>query len=101
MALSHRGQRNNPRFTRPIKRKKNLLGNSFPKVIIFQPKPISKHVVAKRTEGDEENEEPNESSAQYVFVPHSSVLNDTYVRKDTMFLEVKVTQKVNFESISS
>lgn len=66
----------------------------------LQPRLISKHIVTKRLYGDEENEEPDENSSQYVFIPHSTLLKDRYIREDSVFIEMKVIPKVNFESTS-
>lgn len=54
--------------------------------------------MAKRLYGDEENEEPDENSSQYVFISHSSLLKERYIREDSLFIEMKVIQKVTFES---
>lgn len=67
---------------------------------MLQPRVISKHIVAKRLYGDEENEEPDENSSQYVFIPHSALLKERYIREDSLFVEMKVTPKVSFESTS-
>lgn len=66
--------------------------------MLFQPRLISKHIVAKRTCGDEENEEPQETSSQYIFIPHSMLLKENYVKNDSMFIEIKIIPKVSFES---
>lgn len=55
-----------------------------------QPRIISKHIVAKRLYGDEENVEPDVNSSQYVFISHSALLKERYIREDNLFIEMKV-----------
>ncbi|KAJ8922561.1 hypothetical protein NQ315_007591 [Exocentrus adspersus] len=61
-------------------------------------KPISKYITAKRQQGDEENEEPQESSSTFIFIPHSTLLKSNFVKDDTMFLEVKISQNTKLET---
>lgn len=57
---------------------------------ITRPKDYSKFICAKRTEGDEENEDPQESSNQYIFIPHSILTKPTFIKDDTIFIEIKI-----------
>ncbi|KAF5284593.1 hypothetical protein FQR65_LT02419 [Abscondita terminalis] len=54
------------------------------------PGNFTKYICAKRYLGDEENEEPQESSTQYMFVPHSTLMKQHFVRDDTLFIEIKI-----------
>lgn len=57
---------------------------------MFQPKDYKKFITAKRNSGGEENEDPQESSAQYIFIPHTTLTKSNYLKDDTVFLEIKV-----------
>lgn len=47
-----------------------------------------KAITAKRNSGAEENDDPQESSTQYIFIPHSTLTKSNYLKDDTLFLEV-------------
>uniref|UniRef100_A0A1Y1JZQ4 MATH domain-containing protein n=2 Tax=Photinus pyralis TaxID=7054 RepID=A0A1Y1JZQ4_PHOPY len=53
------------------------------------PTNFSKYICAKRYAGDEDNEEPQESSTQYIFVPHTTLLKQNFIQEDTLFIEIK------------
>nr|XP_023013379.1 TNF receptor-associated factor 5 [Leptinotarsa decemlineata] len=57
-----------------------------------KPKPFSKYINAKRHAGDEESEEPQESSSSYIFIPHSTLLKSGHLQEDTLFIDVKIQQ---------
>ncbi|XP_060530907.1 TNF receptor-associated factor 3 isoform X2 [Cylas formicarius] len=57
---------------------------------VSKPKSFSKYIKAKRNCGDEEAEEPQESSSTYIFIPHSVLLKGTYLKNDTVFVEVRI-----------
>lgn len=49
-----------------------------------------KYICAKREYGDEDGEEPQESSTQYIFIPHSTLLKSCFVKENTIYLEVNI-----------
>ncbi|GLV37084.1 TNF-receptor-associated factor-like [Carabus blaptoides fortunei] len=55
-----------------------------------QGKGFSKYITAKRIAGDEENEEPQESSSQYIFITHTTLEKHNFIKDNTLFLEIKV-----------
>ncbi|XP_044255649.1 TNF receptor-associated factor 3 [Tribolium madens] len=55
-------------------------------------KNFNKHIVAKRQTGDEENEEPQESSFSYIFIPHATLTKAHHLKNDEIYLEVKIEQ---------
>lgn len=59
---------------------------------MFQSKNFSKCIVAKRQKGDEESEEPQESSFTYIFIPHSTLIKNQYLKNDEIFIEIKIDQ---------
>ncbi|KAJ8953095.1 hypothetical protein NQ318_013437 [Aromia moschata] len=63
-----------------------------------KPKPFSKFITAKWQCGDEENEEPQESSSTFIFVPHSTLFKSTFVKEDSLFIEVKIQQNAKLET---
>ncbi|XP_018573260.1 TNF receptor-associated factor 5 isoform X1 [Anoplophora glabripennis] len=65
---------------------------------IDKPKPFSKYITAKRQQSDEENEEPQESSSTFIFIPHSTLLKGNFVKEDTLFIEVKIIQNAKLET---
>lgn len=65
---------------------------------MLQPRPFSKYITAKRQEGDEENEEPQESSSTFIFIPHSTLLKPNFVKEDTLFIEIKILQNTKQET---
>ncbi|RZB77495.1 TNF receptor-associated factor 3, partial [Asbolus verrucosus] len=56
------------------------------------PKNFSKRVVAKRQTGDEENEEPQESSFSYIFIPHATLMKSQFLKEDAVYLEIRIEQ---------
>ncbi|KAF2902847.1 hypothetical protein ILUMI_03341 [Ignelater luminosus] len=54
------------------------------------PTDFSKYISAKRHSGDEENEEPQESSAQYIFIPHTTLTKQNFIKEDTLFLDLRI-----------
>ncbi|KAJ3658430.1 hypothetical protein Zmor_010167 [Zophobas morio] len=56
------------------------------------PKNFAKHIVAKRQTGDEENEEPQESSFSYIFIPHGTLTKSQYLKNNEVFLEIRIEQ---------
>ncbi|KAK4886138.1 hypothetical protein RN001_002409 [Aquatica leii] len=58
------------------------------------PTNFSKYICAKRYFGDEENEEPQESSTQYIFVSHSTLMKQNFIKEDTLFIEIKIKSTV-------
>ncbi|CAH1160093.1 unnamed protein product [Phaedon cochleariae] len=61
-------------------------------------KPLSKYVSAKRQTGGEEEDEPQESSSSYIFVPHSVLLKPNYVQNDTLFIDVNIHKNGKLET---
>lgn len=61
-------------------------------------KPFSKIITAKRQTGNEECEEPQESSSCYIFIPHSTLLKSNHVKNDTIFLDIKIRQNAKLET---
>ncbi|XP_068906460.1 TNF receptor-associated factor 3 isoform X3 [Tenebrio molitor] len=61
-------------------------------MVVLQPKNFSKHIVAKRQTGDEENEEPQESSFSYIFIPHGTLTKGCFLKNDEIFLEIRIEQ---------
>lgn len=59
------------------------------------PTNFSKYISAKRYVGDEDNEEPQESSTQYIFVPHTTLLKQNFIKEDTLFIEIKIVSSNN------
>lgn len=57
---------------------------------LWQPTDFSKYISAKRHSGDEENEEPQESSTQYIFVPHTTLMKQNFIKEDTLFLDLRI-----------
>lgn len=64
--------------------------------IILQPKHFSKRITAKRQAGDEENEEPQESSLSYIFVPHGTMTKGLYVKNNELYLEFTMDQNKRY-----
>lgn len=52
--------------------------------------------MAKRSQGGEPDEDPNDS--QYIFIPHNILLQKNYVKDDTVFLEVNIKQNLNVKT---
>ncbi|XP_076254382.1 TNF-receptor-associated factor-like isoform X1 [Rhynchophorus ferrugineus] len=65
---------------------------------IEKPKNFSKYIKTKRSEGDEDEDEPQESNPTYIFIPHNVLLKDTYVKDDTIFLDINIEEKVKYET---
>ncbi|KAJ8985395.1 hypothetical protein NQ317_007553 [Molorchus minor] len=61
-------------------------------------KPFSKYITAKVQCGDEEGEEPQESSSTFIFIPHSTLFKPNYVKEDTLFIEVKIQKNTKLET---
>ncbi|XP_056648841.1 TNF receptor-associated factor 5 isoform X1 [Diorhabda sublineata] len=61
-------------------------------------KPFTKVITAKRQTGNEECEEPQESSSCYIFIPHSTLLKSNHVKNDTIFLDIKIRQNNKLET---
>lgn len=53
----------------------------------------------KKLEGDEENEDPEESSLQYIFIPHTTLFKENYVKDDKVFLDIRIIQKTGLETL--
>ncbi|CAH1104938.1 unnamed protein product [Psylliodes chrysocephalus] len=62
------------------------------------PKPFTKIITAKRQHGDEECEDPQESSSCYIFIPHTTLLKFNYMKNDTVFLDIKIRQTGKLET---
>lgn len=65
---------------------------------VENPKNFTKFITAKREKGDEENEDPQESSSSYIFVPHNVLFTDKYIKEDTTFFEIKINNKNHYET---
>lgn len=74
------------------------ISDNFYNNVMFQPKPFSKYITAKRQQGDEENDEPQESSSTFIFIPHSTLLKPSFVNEDTLFIEIKILQSSKQET---
>ncbi|KAJ8968720.1 hypothetical protein NQ314_002150, partial [Rhamnusium bicolor] len=61
-------------------------------------KPFSKYITAKRQCGDEEGEEPQESSSTFIFIPHTTLLKQNFVKENTLFIEIKIQQNTKLET---
>ncbi|VEN61633.1 unnamed protein product, partial [Callosobruchus maculatus] len=61
-------------------------------------KSISKFITAKRQCGDEESEEPQESSSSYIFIPHATLMKPNYVKENTMFIDIKIQKHSKLET---
>ncbi|XP_066257398.1 TNF receptor-associated factor 5 [Euwallacea similis] len=55
-----------------------------------QKKDFSKYIKTKRDEGDKEEDEPQESSSTYIFIPHSTLFKENYIKDDTFFLDISI-----------
>ncbi|KAG5896562.1 hypothetical protein JTB14_010391 [Gonioctena quinquepunctata] len=65
---------------------------------IDKAKQFSKYITAKRHSGDEESEEPQESSSSFIFIPHSTLMKASHVKDDTLFIDVKIQQNGKLET---
>ncbi|ENN78465.1 hypothetical protein YQE_05065, partial [Dendroctonus ponderosae] len=57
-----------------------------------QKKDFIKFIKTKRPSGDEDEDEPQESSPTYIFIPHSVMLKANYTKNDTLFLDVNISE---------
>lgn len=75
------------------------INQSF-KLIFFQlqAKQFTKTITAKREFGDEEDDEPQESSSTYIFIPHSTLLSKQYRRDNTIFLDINIQKNNKLET---
>ncbi|CAG9763029.1 unnamed protein product [Ceutorhynchus assimilis] len=53
-----------------------------------QAKCFSKFIKTKRSCGEEEEDEPQESSFTYIFIPHTVLFKSNFLKDDTCFLDV-------------
>uniref|UniRef100_A0A6P7FEY5 TNF receptor-associated factor 3-like n=1 Tax=Diabrotica virgifera virgifera TaxID=50390 RepID=A0A6P7FEY5_DIAVI len=61
-------------------------------------KPFTKLITAKRQEGNEECEEPQESSSCYIFIPHTTLFKNNYLKDDTIFIDIKIKETKKLET---
>ncbi|CAG9854995.1 unnamed protein product [Phyllotreta striolata] len=59
---------------------------------------FTKTITAKRKMGDEECEDPQESSSCYIFIPHTTLFKGKFIKNDTMFIDVKIRQIQKLET---
>lgn len=71
---------------------------NFQLSFFFQTKLFTKTITAKREYGDEEDDEPQESSSTYIFIPHSTMLSKQYMKDDTFFLDIKINKNNKLET---
>ncbi|ENN82443.1 hypothetical protein YQE_01182, partial [Dendroctonus ponderosae] len=57
-----------------------------------QKKNFIKCIKTKRSSGDEDEDEPQESSPTYIFMPHSVMLKANYTKNDRLFLDVNISE---------
>nr|XP_022900937.1 TNF receptor-associated factor 3 [Onthophagus taurus] len=65
------------------------------------PRHTTKFISAKREHGDEVNDDPQESSTQYIFIPHTTLTKYNHIRDDTLFLEVKIGRYMKHQDETS
>ncbi|XP_050303619.1 LOW QUALITY PROTEIN: TNF receptor-associated factor 5 [Anthonomus grandis grandis] len=53
-------------------------------------KSVTKFIKTKKSSGDEEEDEPQESSQSYIFIPHSVLFKENFVKNDTFFLDISI-----------
>ncbi|KAK9886946.1 hypothetical protein WA026_019203 [Henosepilachna vigintioctopunctata] len=57
-----------------------------------EPKNFSKFISAKHQKPDEENEDPQESSSTYIFIPHRILQKPSYLKEDTIFIDLQINR---------
>lgn len=65
---------------------------------MFKAKNFSKYIKTKRASGDEEEDEPQESSSTYIFIPHSVLFKDNFVKDDMFFLDISIDDNLKYET---
>ncbi|KAL1505268.1 hypothetical protein ABEB36_004869 [Hypothenemus hampei] len=55
-----------------------------------QKKDFSKYIKTKRSQGDEDEDEPQESSSTYIFIPHSVLFKENYMKNDSIYLDISM-----------
>ncbi|XP_017776354.1 PREDICTED: TNF receptor-associated factor 5 [Nicrophorus vespilloides] len=57
-----------------------------------------RYITAKGECPNDDLEDPNESSTQYIFIPHSTLTRSNYLKNDSIYLEIKIAGKAKNET---